>query len=189
MKKLLSVVLALILISGICVIPAFAEDNNTSEYPVVVVPGFSSSCLYENTEDGAGRMLWGSFEGLGIIDRVLGNIAKIGIGLGAAVFGEPQMFADTINNAIPEIVGDLACNPDGTPVVDTVTYPNDPAITNYRYLIDEMGSMHAAELEIMADVAKAYGENGYENIFSFQTDFRLNIVDAIENLTTSLAKL
>ena len=182
MKKLISVILSVILVCGICVIPASAE-NNQSDYPIVVVPGFSSSCLYEATENGKeGRMLWGSIEGLGIIDRVLGNIAKIGIGLGAAVFGEPEFFATTINNAIPEIVGDLACNPDGTPVVDTVTYPNDPAISNYRYLLDEMGGMHAAETEIMADIAAAYGENGYENIFSFQTDFRLSIVDAIENL-------
>ena len=183
MKKLLALILTVIIASGALIIPVAAEQENSSDFPVVVVPGFSSSYLFEETENGeAGRMLWGSIEGLGIIDRVLGNIAKIGVGLGAAVFGQPQLFADTINNAIPEIVGDLACNPDGTPVVNTVTYPNDPAITNYRYLIDEMGSMHAAELEIMADVAAAYGENGYENIFSFQTDFRLSIVDAIENL-------
>lgn len=183
MKKILSLVLSFILVFGIFVVPVSAEDKNVSDYPIVVVPGFSASYLFEKTENGEeGRMLWGSIEGLGIIDRVLGNIAKIGIGLGAAVFGQPQLFADTINNAIPEIVGDLACNPDGTPVVDTVTYPNAPAITNYRYLLDEMGSLHAAELEIMADVAETYGENGYENIFSFQTDFRLSIVDAIENL-------
>lgn len=183
MKKFLSSMLALILVFSVTVVPASAENVSKSDYPIVVVPGFSSSYLFEADENGeAGRILWGSIEGLGIIDRVLGNIAKIGIGLGAAVFGEPQLFADTINNAIPEIVGDLACNPDGTPVVTTVTYPNDPAITNYRYLLDEMGSMHAAELEIMADIAAYYGENGYENIFSFQTDFRLSIVDAIENL-------
>jgi len=149
MKKILSLVLSFILVFGIFVVPVSAEDKNVSDYPIVVVPGFSASYLFEKTENGEeGRMLWGSIEGLGIIDRVLGNIAKIGIGLGAAVFGQPQLFADTINNAIPEIVGDLTCNPDGTPVVDTVTYPNDPAITNYRYLLDEMGSLHAAELEI-----------------------------------------
>ncbi len=183
MKKILSLLLAVTLLSMLLIIPVSAENDAVSDYPIVVVPGFSSSYLFEQTDDGkAGRMLWGSIEGLGIIDRVLGNIAKIGIGLGAAVFGEPDLFADTINNAIPEIVGDLACNPDGTPVVSTVTYPNDPAITNYRYLIDELDSMHAAETEIMADIAAVYGENGYENIFSFQTDFRLNIVDAIENL-------
>ena len=182
MKKLLSLILTLIFVFGICAVNVSADEDKSGEYPVVVVPGYGSAYIFEKTEDGTGRILWGSFEGLGVVDRVLGNIAKLGVGLGAAVFGEPQMFADTINNAIPEIVGDLACNPDGSPVIETVTYPNDPAITNYRYLIDELDSMHAAELEIMADVAEAYGEQGYENIFSFQTDCRLSIVDAIENL-------
>ena len=182
MKKVLSVFMSLLLIFSIVSVQATAKTEKTADYPLVVVPGFSSSYLYEVTEDGEEKILWGSIEGLGIIDRVLSKIAKIGVGLGAAVFGQPQMFADTINNAIPDIVGNLACNADGSPVVETVTYPNDPAITNYRYLIDEMGSMHAAETEIMADIAAVYGECGYEKIFSFQTDFRLSIVDATENL-------
>ncbi len=180
MKKLLSILLSISLISGLFAIPAAAVSEN--DYPIVVVPGYSASYLYAVEADGSQRQIWGSFEGLNIMDVVLENIVNLGVGLGGAMLGQPVYLAETLGTGIVELLGDIACNPDGTPVIETVTYPNEPATTNYKYLIDEMGSMHAAETEIMADIAEYYGVNGYENIFSFQTDFRLSIVDAIENL-------
>lgn len=180
MKKFISVLLALMISFSAFFVTASCVE--AEKLPIIVVPGYSASCLYAVDDDGAERMIWGSFEGLNIVDVVLANIAQIGLGLGGLAFGQPDYLAEIVGNGIVEILGELACEPDGTPVVETVTYPNDPAKTNYAYLINEMGSMHAAETEIMADIAEAYGENGYENIFSFQTDFRLSIVDAIENL-------
>lgn len=178
MKKVLAVILTLVLF--VSALPVIISAEETF-YPTVVVPGYSASYLYA-VEDGNKRQIWGSFEGLNIADVVLSHIVELGAGLGAAVFGKPQYFVDIVSEGLREILGDLAFNPDGTPVIDTVTYPNDPAVTNYTYLREEEGSAHAAELEIMSDIAEAYGENGYDYLFSFQTDFRLNVTDAVENL-------
>lgn len=180
MKKITSLLVSLFLILESFSLIVFAETEE--QYPLVVVPGYSASYLYAVEEDGSERQIWGSLEGLNIVDVILANIAKIGVGFGGALIGCPDYLAKTLGEGAREILKDIACNPDGTPVVKTVTYPNDPAVTNYRYLIDEMGSMHAAEIEIMDDIKDLYGAKGYENIFSFQTDFRMNIVDAIENL-------
>lgn len=180
MKKLLSIILSFIIILGSVSVISFADSEES--YPLIVVPGYSASYLYAVEADGQKRQIWGSFEGLGIVDAILSNIAEIGIGFGGAVMGCPDHLAKTLGEGAREILKDIAYKPDGTPVIETVTYPNDPAVTNYKYLIDELGSMHAAEIEIMDDIKDLYGEKGYQNIFSFQTDFRMNIVDAAENL-------
>ncbi len=180
MKRFMSIVLCMILVLTSVSVTATAEE--TDNYPLIVVPGYSASYLFTTDKNGNERILWGSFEGLNIVDVVLANIDKLLAGLGGVGFGQPQYLAQTLADGANEILGELAYDKSGNPVVDAYTYPNDPAITNYKYLIEEMGSMHAAETEIMADIAELYGENGYENIFSFQTDFRLNIVDAVEGL-------
>lgn len=180
MKKLLCILLSLILVFSSFFVVVFAEDREV--YPTVVVPGYSASYLFTTEEDGTERILWGTFEGLNIVDVVIKNIGKLLVGIGGLGVGQPEFLAKTLSTGINDILGELAFDESGNPVTEAHTYPNDPAITNYKYLMDEMGSMHAAETEIMRDIAEIYGENGYENIFSFQTDFRLNIVDAIEGL-------
>lgn len=180
MKKILSVIICILLVIFSLPVCSVSADDNL--YPTVVVPGYSASYLYAVEENGETRQIWGSFEGLNITDVVMSHIAEIGLGCAGTLFGNSEYLAKTVGVGLVEILGDIAYTPAGNPVVKTVTYPNDPAITNYAYLIEELNSMHAAETEIMADIADIYGENGYEYLFSFQTDFRLNIVDAIEGL-------
>lgn len=180
MKKLISIILSISILLLSAPLAANAVDDTI--YPTIVVPGYSASCLYAVEDDGEQRQIWGSFEALNIGEVVLKYIAELGMGLTGVFFGSSEKFAKTLSNGLIELLGDIAYNPDGTPVKETVTYPNDPAITNYKYLLDELGGMHAAETEIMSDIADVYGDNGYEYLFSFQTDFRLNIVDAIEGL-------
>lgn len=180
MKKALCIGLSLILLFISCPLTSFGVRDTS--YPTIVVPGYSASYLYAVEDDESLRQIWGSIEGLNIVDVIMNNIPKLAGGLLLSTVGYPEALAKTVGKGLIDILGDIAYKPDGTPVLETVTYENNPATTNYKYLIDEMGSMHAAELEIMEDVAEVYGENGYENIFSFQTDFRLNIVDAIEGL-------
>ncbi len=180
MKKLLSVLLCVLIVLLAFPVSIVSADDNL--YPTIVVPGYSASYLYAVEENGETRQIWGSLEGLNISEVIMANIAKLCAGLGGAVLGSPEFLAKTLGNGMKDILGDIAYTRNGKPVVETVTYPNDPAITNYAYLIEELGSMHAAETEIMADIAELYGEDGYSYLFSFQTDFRLNIVDAIKGL-------
>lgn len=179
MKKIFSVFLSVILVFSAVSVNLYVSAEEFC--PTVVVPGYSASYLYAVEDDGL-RQIWGSFEGLNIGDVVVKNIAELGIGLGSAVFGCTELLVDTVNTALTELLGDMAYNPDGTPVVETVTYPNDPALTNYAYLIEEKGAAHAAEIEIMNDIADIYGENGHEYLFSFQCDFRQNIIDSANDL-------
>lgn len=180
MKRIMALVLTFVIVICSISVAAFAYEDEL--YPTIVVPGYSASYLYAVEGDGL-RQIWGSFEGLNIGEVVLQNIARLGIGLGTAAFtGNPEMLVDTLIGGFKEICGDLAYTPEGLPVVETVTYPNDPAITNYHYLIEEKDSAHAAELEIMSDVADYYGEDGYKYLYSFQCDFRKNIIDVAEEL-------
>lgn len=180
MKKTLCVILCGIII--LLTLPISSSADEEKFYPTVVVPGYSSSHIFTTDEDGTERRIWGSIGGMNIGEVVMDNIGTILKGVGHLTLGDTEYLAKILGNGVLNMVPELACTPSGEPIVESHTYPNDPAKTNYKYLIEELDSMHAAETEIMADVAKVYGNNGYENIFSFQCDFRLNVVDNIEVL-------
>lgn len=180
MKKMFAIVLCAIMLFASLPLTAFATTEEF--YPTVVVPGYSSSHLFTTDADGTERRIWGSIGGMNIGDVVMDNIGTILKGVGHLGVGDTEYLAKILADGVLGMVGDLMCDRNGEPIVETHTYPNDPALTNYKYLRENLNSMHAAETEIMSDVAKKYGDNGYENLFSFQCDFRLNIVDNVEVL-------
>ena len=175
MKKLLSCALFVVLISAVISPAAYAAQKDPV-YPTIVVAGYSDSSLYKD-----GEKIWKLDTG-DILDLVLQNIARIGIGLGELAFKNPDYLVDLVGPAIVDFCGDLACNPDGSSVYDLKTYYTDAEHTQYSYLYDNFDGENTHEKVIMADIADIYGENGYDYIFSYQHDFRMNMVDCAAEL-------
>lgn len=172
MKKLLSVLLSLTMVL-LLLTPAGAEETQPDalDYPTVVVPGYSSSDLYID-----GEKIWG-LDTDSIIKTVLTEIAQFGRGLGELALQRPEYLADLLGREMVNYVGRLAMNPDGSSVYNVATYDTDPALTQYSYLRAEQGGQHVHEHDIARDIAKLYGENGYEHLFAYQQDFRRSMVD------------
>ena len=175
MKKPISVLLS-VLLTLLLLAPVGTARAEALDYPTVVVPGYSSSDLYLD-----GEQLWG-LDKDSIINTVLTRIAQFGRGLGELALQRPEYFSDLLGQEMVNYVGRLAMNPDGTSVYNVVTYDQSAAHTQYSYLRAEEGGDHVHEHDMMKDIAKLYGENGYDYIFAYQQDFRCSMVDCAATL-------
>lgn len=171
-KKLISVLLALTLCLAMCV-PAFAAGENWTDYPVIVVPGYSSSAMYRLDENGNKIHVWG-IDTNEILAAVLKNIAQLGIGIGALTTGNANYIADLVGREFYKLYYDMACNPDGSSVYDLKRYCVTAEESNSANLEKKYGdTSYQHEAEIMGEYANYIGK---KNIFNFNCDFRMGAV-------------
>ncbi|MBQ6862778.1 MAG: hypothetical protein IJO14_00930 [Clostridia bacterium] len=179
MKKLISILLCVILVTIGIMPAASAVPANCEQLPVVVVPGYSASPLIYYGEDGTREHVWG-LDVDAIIGRVLGNIAGILKGLGLAITEiDPAYLADLVGENFEEIVGKLKCNPDGTSMYNVQPlFDNTAEATNAKNISEEYGdeTSYQWETDIIGEIREAVG--GMEMFYNFNCDFRMG---AIEN--------
>lgn len=179
MKKILSIILSAV-IAFSCMTVAFAvNEDDLSDYPVILVPGYSSSPLFWTHDDGTVEQVWG-VDMDEIMNTVLENIAELGIGLGALGAGEAKYIGETVGQAAVDMYGILAFNPDGTSVNNIDTRFQTAAECNWAALAEKYpDGEFRPEKEVMAEVAKYTDE---DNIFVFFTDFRQFVSDCAADL-------
>ncbi len=178
MKKLVSVITALSVLLCVCT-PAFAVAAGNDVYPVIIVPGYSSSQLYCLADDGDKEQVWwiGTDR---ILNLVLDSAAELGLDLGKLALGQAGSIAKTLGEATVELLGKLACNDDGTSKNALSIYYSSAEETCSSYLAEKYsdGSFRH-EVEIMDAVAE---QTGMENIYNFNCDFRMSVVDCARRL-------
>ena len=170
MKKFLSIILALAVIIGSCA--GFASANQkfdadeVSDYPVIIVPGYSSSSLCLDT----GEIIWG-LNMDEVVDRVLNRIIDLGMGLGALTVGNAEKLAAVLGEEINGLFEKMRCNPDGSSVynVERVISGADEA-NNANLMVRYPEGDHRQEQDMAEDFAEYIG---HENIFNFTCDFRM----------------
>ena len=182
-KRVLSVVLSVFIIISV-IRPFFAAAENEPAidpaYPTIIVAGYSASNLYLNTQNGPEKV-WG-INMQDILREMLIRLAKTGVALGAWAFGNSDLFADNIGAGAVNLYGVLACNPDGSSVNDLQIFSDKAADTQFSALFASGNGDLVHEGEIMGDIARLYGEDGYDHIFCFMHDFRRNIIFAAQSL-------
>ncbi len=171
MKKFIAVLLSLAILAGVFVMPSSAAvsegDEDITEYPVIIVPGFTGSTLCEGGDED--NQVW-YFNYDEIIDLVLDRIVELGVGLGALTLGNAEIIAKTLGREMSGVFEKLRCNPDGSSVYDISTSIFDPAVTNKTYLEEYYDGAHQHEPETANSIKDYISE---DNIFSFQVDFRM----------------
>lgn len=144
--------------------------GDITDYPVIIVPGYSSASLIYGEDRETGEHVWGIDMDL-ITERLLANIAEIGIGLGIMNFDNAEYIAKVVGEEFVVMFEKIRCNPDGTS-----TYPLKREITtaeqsNSLLLMESNpDGEHQHEVEIAAEIAQYVG---YKNIYNFQSDFRM----------------
>ncbi len=171
MKKILAFLISFAIIFSTCAFAVSAEEKlnkeDITDYPVIMVAGYSSSTLIDRD---TGEQVWG-LDGDKIIDAVLKNIAEIGIGLGAMTAGNAEIIAATVGRELGEIVEKMRCNPDGTSVYNIGRAVYTAEDTNSANLIELYpDGKYRHEQNKIEDIAEYIGN---ENIFNFQCDFRM----------------
>ena len=121
MKKIIAVILSLIIALTLSVQTFAVEVRRDDFYPIVIVPGYSSSGLYMNNEDGTKTHVWGIDTNL-IIKRVLARSIDLAKGINKLTKGNAKYIADIVGGEFAEMFEHMRCNPDGSSVYDVHTY-------------------------------------------------------------------
>ncbi len=171
MKKIISVLISILLVFSTCAVAFSASvefnEDEISDYPLIIVPGYSSSSLYDPVDD---KIVWG-LDWDYVLERVMDRIIDLGIGLGALTFGNAEIIGQTVGEEINGLFEKMRCNPDGTsvyPLERTVSTAEE--LNNANLMITHPNGDHRQE----KDMAEEFAEYiGHENIYNFTCDFRM----------------
>lgn len=174
MKRAVSLCLIFsVLIAAVCV-PVFAlADDGISDYPVIMVAGYSASALVLEKEDGTQEQVW-QMQGGNVFDMVFGYVGRIIAGLGLAVLERPQYLAKIIGEGAQGLIGTMACNDDGTSTYNVKPMFNTAEECNCQAMLDRFGDeSYQHETDIMAAVREYVPR---EKTYDFNCDFRMGAV-------------
>ncbi len=175
MKKIISVILCVAMLVATCAFGAAAyvkEGSEISDYPLVIVPGYSATTLYIGDSFETGEKVWGVNMDL-ILERVLARIVDLGIGLGAMTVGNAGIIADTLGEEISVMFEKIRCNPDGTSAYDVKRKYITAEESNSAYILEHLSDINTDDRHEQ-DMAAAIAEYiGVENIYNFTSDFRM----------------
>ncbi len=180
MKKIIAVLLA-ILMSVVIVAPASAAAEEKEVYPLVVVPGYSSSSLYKLNADGEKEHVWG-VDVNEILKRVAVRSVELGIDIGALAQGDAKMLADDVGEEFVNLYGAMKYDDNGKPVEQLYRYYYDAEHTSTAWLNENENGAHVHEVTIIPYVSEYLGDKAEEWTFNFSTDFRQNTVDCAKDL-------
>lgn len=174
MKKIIAAILAVVIVFSSCSVLAFASGelnkDDVSEYPLIIVPGYTSSALYYGDSPETGEMVWGLNMDL-VLEKVLKNIVELGVGLGAMTLGNAKIIANTLGREINDLFEKLRCNPDGSSVYELKRVVSTAEeINNANLMITHPNGDHRQEKDMAVEFAEYIGN---ENIFNFTCDFRM----------------
>lgn len=154
MKKVISIILAAVLAFSVC-IPAFAGDDgcDCGITPVVYVVGFGDA-LYKNTDTENRESIFPP-EG-GVIAK---SVPDLLVAVMCLLAGYNDGFGTFVSKAANVMLGELACNPDGTAPEGTGIKPMGPIVDTHK---------------LPAFAPEDGMDEGY---FTFRYDWRLSPVD------------
>ncbi len=182
MKKIVAVLLTALMLFSLCSVGAFAaaEIKELTGYPVIMVPGYSSSELYRLDENGEVVHVWGDAFGQAM-PEVEANLGGIIADMGTFLLaGDVEPIAKRLGEGFQRIFGDMKTNPDGSSYYEIKNYINTPEECCYATLMEKYPEgRHQAESEMMSDVIEKVGA---ENCFVFTCDFRMGAVECANKL-------
>ena len=173
MKKALSIFLAtVILLLGVCA--PIANAQQISKLPVIIIGGFSSGQLYIDYGEESEEKVW-SFEVSAALKQTASDLENfVPALLRLMLLGDFATMGSVAGNGGKIILEKLFCKEDSSSVYPLETYPADPAISTYTYLKENGLDEHILEKPLAEYVA---GKIGGDNVFFFQYDMRLGMVD------------
>lgn len=179
MKKLISVILAVIMLFSVCSAAVYGQESEKSDLPVIIVAGYGASPLFKAEDDGTETQLW-PLDFSGILDIVLNRIIDLGVGIGALTLGNAKYIADVIGSELPNVVKDLQCNPDGSSKYNVYNkYDSADECSTEAALARDPESIFVFEKDFQNEFLKY---TTADNIYSFSCDFRMGSIACAEKL-------
>ena len=181
-KKILALIMSVVMmftmfsaIAG----AAYEVNGEITEYPVIIVPGYSGSELVMINDDGTETQIWG-LNMDSILDRVLNRIVDLGKGLVLTIKGNPEYLGKTVGEETEAELEFMKMNDDGTSKYNVRIANPDVQSTNMAYILENgLSDAYIHEPELSAEMAEYIGE---ENIFFFTEDWRTSVYDCAVRL-------
>lgn len=181
-KKILALIMSVVMmftmfsaIAG----AAYEVNGEITEYPVIIVPGYSGSELVMINDDGTETQIWG-LNMDSILDRVLNRIVDLGKGLVLTIKGNPEYLGKTVGEETEAELEFMKMNDDGTSKYNVRIANPDVQSTNMAYILENgLSEAYIHEPELSAEMAEYIGE---ENIFFFTEDWRTSVYDCAVRL-------
>ena len=181
-KKILALIMSVVMmftmfsaIAG----AAYEVKGEITEYPVIIVPGYSGSELVMVNDDGTETQIWG-LDMDSILDRVLNRIVDLGKGLVLTIKGNPEYLGKTVGEETEAELEFMKMNDDGTSKYNVRIANPDVQSTNMAYILENgLSEAYIHEPELSAEMAEYIGE---ENIFFFTEDWRTSVYDCAVRL-------
>ena len=88
-KKAMALILSLLMVVSsfaVCVSAEYTIEDDLTEYPVIMIPGYSGTELIMINDDGSESRIWG-INMDSILDRVMNRIVDLGKGLVLTIDG------------------------------------------------------------------------------------------------------
>lgn len=157
----------------------YQVDGEITDYPVIIVPGYSGSELVMINDDGTETQIWG-LNMDSILDRVLNRIVDLGKGLVLTIKGNPEYLGKTVGEETEAELEFMKMNDDGTSKYNVRIANPDVQSTNMAYILENgLSETYIHEPELSAEIAGYIGE---ENIFFFTEDWRTSVYDCAVRL-------
>lgn len=183
MKKFIAVLLSIVIVITSCIAVSASgtldKDDINTEYPLIIVAGYSASSLYYGESPETGEIVWG-LNMDDVLNRVLENIVELGVGLGAMTAGNAEIIAETLAGEMNELFEKMRCNPDGTSVYELKRVVATADETNNANLKERYpNGNHRHEQEMAVEFTEYIGD---ENIYNFTCDFRMGVESCANQL-------
>ena len=107
-KKILSLVLSIVMLFSVLSVAASAvtDDDILTDYPVILIPGYSGTELDLVKEDGSAERVW-NFGMEEVTSRIHKRIVDLGKGLIATAGGNGQQLGATVGEEVVDLLGVL----------------------------------------------------------------------------------
>ena len=181
MKKLISVILTVCMLFGVCSSFALAAEQRYSDYPVIIVPGYGASALFEYNEDGSlGEQVWGwNIFTDRLLEQVKEKFPGIITGAAALTLGSAKLIGKTLGKAAEDMLGKLAFDGNGESVYNVSCLPN--YVENCRF--DRVREVYDEDLYSEKEIGRTIDNYVPEtNIYNFFVDFRYGALHNAEKL-------
>ena len=182
LKKAIALIISLAMVMSILAVSVSAEytvEGDLTEYPVIMIPGYSGTELIMVNDDGSETRIWGVNMD-SILDRVVNRIADLGKGLVLTIDGNPEYLGKTVGEELEAELEYMKMNPDGTSKYNIKIENESAQRTNMAYIHENgLSEDYIYEPSLSAEMAEYIGE---ENIFFFTEDWRTSVYDCAVRL-------
>lgn len=177
MKKVISILLCAVIIISSVAISAFAEPEieikgDITEYPVIVVPGYSAAWLMYGDDPEAAECAWSGLNFDDLLPRLLDRIYELAAGLAVMNIDNANWVAKVLSEEIKNTWPLMGCNPDGTSKYDLKPYYFDAKDT-YTSILEEKDAGYSIHDRENASIICDY--IGKENVYNFNVDWRMGM--------------